>query len=453
MPELASDINKIRSRKNYKFSNWAGTYSCQPELYFEPESIEDVQAVVTEARRQNKHVKVVGCGHSPSDLACTPDYMVNLCRMNKLLEVDKERCLITIEGGVVMDDLHKLLEKEGLALSVLGAISDQTMAGGFAVGTHGSGAKFHVYSHYVRELQMVLASGEMLTVSKENDPETFPAAVLSLGAIGILVTVTLKCEPAFRLKQVQYAASLDDILTNLKVHLDSSEHFRFLWRPHVDTNNCTVFHANRTKDSLKNTHGSWIWDRLVEYHAFQFILWMGSFMPSLVPLASRLYAYINTQRIEKVDKGVNIFNFDCLFGQFVMEWSIPVEQTATVLLQLNDWFKNSKFPAHFPIEVRFVKGDDIYLSPAFGRDSCYINIISYRPYGKVIPHQEYWDAFQDIVLNVGGRPHWAKDHTITATEFPAMYSKWNDFCRIRHKLDPNGMFLNNNLKRVFGSHL
>ena len=451
MAKSADTIHKVPCRTNYKFTNWAGTYSCQPELYFEPESIEDVQAVVAEARRQNKHVKVVGCGHSPSDLACTSDYMVNLCRMNKLLEVDKERCLITIEGGVVMEDLNKLLEKEGLALSVLGSVSDQTMTGSFAVGTHGTGAKFAVCSDYIRELDMVLASGEVLKVSKEKDPETFLAVVLSLGAIGIIVAVTLKCEPVFRLKQVETSMSLDDVLSSLSDHLASSEHFRFLWRPH--TEKCTVYHASRTDDPMKNADGSWLWDKLVGYHALQFMLWIGSAIRPAVPMASRLYAYLNSQRFEKVDKGVNIFNFDCLFSQFVMEWAIPVEETATVLLELKAWLEKSGFPAHFPVEVRFVKGDDMYLSPAFGRDSCYINIVSYCPYGKVLPHEAYWNAFQDIVLKVGGRPHWAKDHKITAAEFSSMYPKWNDFCRIRQQLDPNGMFLNDNLKRVFGSKL
>ena len=81
---------------------------------------------------------------------------------------------------------------------------------------------------------MVLASGELLTVSNEKDPETSPAVVLiSLGAVGILVTVTVQCEPDFCLKQVQYAATLDDISANLKGNRDSSECFCFLWRPHV----------------------------------------------------------------------------------------------------------------------------------------------------------------------------------------------------------------------------
>ena len=54
------------------------------------------------------------------------------------------------------------------------------------------------------------------------------------------------------------------------------------------------------------------------------------------------------------------------------------EKTAVVLFELKTWLDNSSFKAHFPVEVRFVKGDDLLLSPAQGRDSCYINIVAYR---------------------------------------------------------------------------
>ena len=63
---------------------------------------------------------------------------------------------------------------------------------------------------------------------------------------------------------------------------------------------------------------------------------------------------------------------------------------------------------HFPVEVRFVQADEIYLSPASGRDSCYINVIMYRPYGKHVEYQSYWDAYEKIMREAGGRPHWAK---------------------------------------------
>lgn len=132
-----------------------------------------------------------------------------------------------------------------------------------------------------------------------------------------------------------------------------------------------------------------------------------------------------------------------------MEWAVPQDKVGVVLTELQAWIVNSGFPAHFPVEVRFVKGDDIYLSPAYGRDSCYINIIMYRPYNKYVPNEKYWDTFEHIVASVGGRPHWAKDHKYGGGDFDVLYPKWSTFCQVRERLDPNGMFLNDNLQRVF----
>lgn len=80
-----------------------------------------------------------------------------------------------------------------------------------------------------------------------------------------------------------------------------------------------------------------------------------------------------------------------------------------VLLQLRRFLNsNPDVYAHFPVEVRFVAADDIYLSPSYGRDSCYINIIMYRPFGRSIEYQKYWDEYERLMKEAGGRPHWAK---------------------------------------------
>ena len=85
------------------------------------------------------------------------------------------------------------------------------------------------------------------------------------------------------------------------------------------------------------------------------------------------------------------------------------EKTAKVLMELKDWIETTpNIYVHFPIEIRFVKEDDIYLSPSFGRDSTFINIIMYRPYGKDVSHQVYWNQYEKIMKEAGGRPHWAK---------------------------------------------
>eukprot|EP00079_Xenopus_tropicalis_P025912 XP_012819552.1 PREDICTED: L-gulonolactone oxidase-like [Xenopus tropicalis] len=119
-------------------------------------------------------------------------------------------------------------------------------------------------------------------------------------------------------------------------------------------------------------------------------------------------------------------------------------------MQLKDWLeKNPHVVAHFPVEVRFARGDDILMSPCYHRDSCYMNIIMYRPYGKDVPHQEYWVEYENIMKKVGGRPHWAKAHTCTRKDFEKMYPAFGKFKGIREKLDTTGMFLNAYLEKVF----
>ncbi|EMP29089.1 L-gulonolactone oxidase, partial [Chelonia mydas] len=126
------------------------------------------------------------------------------------------------------------------------------------------------------------------------------------------------------------------------------------------------------------------------------------------------------------------------------------EKTKEALLELKAVLENNpKVVAHYPVEVRFARGDDVLLSPCFQRDSCYMNIIMYRPYGKDVPRLDYWLAYESIMKKAGGRPHWAKAHTCTRKDFEKMYPGFQKFCTIREELDPTGMFLNAYLEKVF----
>ncbi|XP_070200311.1 L-gulonolactone oxidase-like [Littorina saxatilis] len=445
---MAKDARSM-GKSGYYFTNWATTYSCKPELYFEPETTEEIQKILTFAQEKGKKVKVVGKGHSPSDLACTTDYMISLRRYSKVLNVNKEKQQVTVQGGCLVKDLNqKVLPKHGLAFSVLGTVSDLTVAGVISTGTHGTGANYGIISSYIVELELMTASGEVIHISKEDNSELMPAAVLSLGALGIILNVTLQCEPAFNLLQKQNPGTLKDVIENLDVYVTASDHFRFFWFPYTD--NVICYHASRTKQE-PNAKSSWLWDSFIGFHVLQLLYWVSTFVSALVPVINRVYYHVVYAHCsEKIDASHRIFNFDCLFRQYVMEWAIPREKVGVVLTEINSWIQTNGFPAHFPVEVRFVKEDDIYLSPAYGRDSCYINIIMYRPYDRYVSNEKYWDVFERIVATVGGRPHWAKDHKYGGEDFKALYPKWGEFCQLRKKLDPNGMFLNANLEQVFG---
>ncbi|NWI14975.1 GGLO oxidase, partial [Crypturellus soui] len=459
---------QVHGQGGVKFQNWAKTYGSSPELYFQPTSVEEIREILDMARQRNKRVKVVGGAHSPSDIACTDDFMIQMGKMNRILKVDKEKQQVTVEGGIFLSDLNVELSKHGLALANLGAVSEVAAAGVIGTGTHNTGIRHGILPTQVAALTLLTAAGEMLECSEALNADVFQAARLHLGCLGVVLTVTFQCVPSFRLHEVAFPSTLTEVLDHLGDHLKRSEYFRFLWFPHSE--NVSVIYQDPTSKAGARAP-CWFWDYAIGYYLLEFLLWITqgtrrdgagfpraaqlpaalTFVPSLVSWINRFFFWLLFRsRVENVNVSYKIFNYECRFKQHVQDWAIPIEKTKEALLELKAALENNpKLVAHYPVEVRFARGDDIWLSPCFRRDSCYVNIIMYRPYGKNVPRLNYWLAYEGIMKKHGGRPHWAKAHTCTRKDFETMYPAFAKFCAVREKLDPTGMFLNSYLEKVF----
>ncbi|CAG8590339.1 2062_t:CDS:2 [Paraglomus occultum] len=438
-------LKKISSRYHV-FENWAHTFICEPELYFTPETEDEVEKIVIFAKAKNKSIKVIGAGHSPSDLACTKDFMINLDNLNRVLEINREEKTVSVQAGISLNQLNQELWKNGLAMSNIGSISDQSLAGAISTATHGTGINFGNISTQVTELTLITATRGTLTCSEKTNPDIFKAALCNLGALGIIIRITLKCEPAFRLEAIQTPAKFDEILNNLDHVVHSAEHVRFWWFPHTD--DCVLWKANRTIKEPNSSTIGYIRETLLGYHLYQFLLYLTRLRPSTIPrLARHMFKIKYSTPTCIIDDSYKVFNIDCLFPQYVNEWAIPWEKTPEALRKINQWTKETNSFVHFPVEVRFVDKDDIWLSPSYGCKVCYIGIIMYRPYRVAVPYKEYWKAYEQIMRSLGGRPHWAKAHTMSVLELEKCYPKFNDFKKLMHELDPNGMFLNAYLRR------
>ncbi|XP_050804836.1 L-gulonolactone oxidase [Gopherus flavomarginatus] len=438
----------VHGQGGFKFQNWARTYGSSPELSFQPTSVEEIKEILDLARQRSKRVKVVGGGHSPSDIACTDDFMVQMGKMNKILKVDEEKRQVMVEAGILLSDLNVELSKYGLALPNLGAVSEVAAAGVIGTGTHNTGIKHGILPTQVVALTLLTASGEILECSESINAEIFQAARLHLGCLGVVLTITFQCVPEFYLLETTFPSTLQEVLDNLDSHLQRSEYFRFLWFPHSE--NVSVIYQDHT-NKPPSSSASWFWDYAVGYYLLEFLLWISTFLPGLVCWINRFFFWLLFKgKVEHVDLSYKIFNYECRFRQHVQDWAIPIEKTKEALLELKTVLENNpKVVAHYPVEVRFARGDDILLSPCFQRDSCYMNIIMYRPYGKDVPRLDYWLAYESIMKKAGGRPHWAKAHTCTRKDFEKMYPGFRKFCTIREELDPTGMFLNVYLEKVF----
>ncbi|KFM74677.1 L-gulonolactone oxidase, partial [Stegodyphus mimosarum] len=300
----------------------------------------------------------------------------------------------------------------------------------------------------------MLSDGSVKKFSADRDKELFLAAVCSLGSFGIILRVSLQCEAAFNLQLRQYSLGLQDVIEHLDVHIEGSDHFRFMWFPYTD--GVVVCHSQRTEKPITKVSRlqkcyDWFWNYGIGYYTLEFFYYLSTYHPFLVPYINRIfYNLMYSTPVSKVDRSYKIFNFECLFKQYVNEWAIPKSKTGVVLWTLREWMLSSPdIYVHFPVEVRFVKGDNILISPAYGQDVCYINIIMYRPYGKTVPYKEYWRAYENIMAEANGRPHWAKAHNVKAETFRQIYPYFGKWCLIREMLDPINMFYNAYMARIF----
>ncbi|KAJ2480913.1 D-arabinono-1,4-lactone oxidase [Coemansia sp. RSA 2320] len=445
-------VERLQCRaKGYEFQNWAATFRCKPLYYLAPETEREIVELVHIASHRGLALKPVGSGHSPSDLACTQSIMLNMDKMSRILSHDPYACTLTVEAGARLHQLHAMLQQRGMALSCVGSISDQSIGGAIATATHGTGIDYGDISSIVTHLVLIDGTGRRRECSATVDPDLFNAARCNLGALGIVTQVTVQCEPEFILHAVQTPDNLDRVLDNLNQVVISAEHVRFWWFPHTDS--VAVWRANRSTLAKQPAPESLLRDRLYGYYYYQLQLFKARFTPDDIPRITRdHFAARFNRRIEWIDDSYKVFNFDCLFPQYVNEWAVPVENAATVLRQLRSWLnaeecKPGGVRVHFPVEVRFVNESDVWLSPAYGQTVCCIGIIMYRPFHQAVPYRKYWRAYEDIMRTQGGRPHWAKAHKMYYHDLRSVYPKFDDFIRVRAECDPSGVFVNDYIRR------
>jgi FAD-linked oxidoreductase len=428
-----------------EWRNWAGDQHCLPVTVQRPRTIEELSAAIEQAARRRSTVRVAGAGHSFGDIALTDGVMLSLERLTSVLDVDRSSGLARVQAGITIRELSRQLDAHGLALENLGDIDAQSIAGAISTATHGAGARLRNLSAQVSELTLVLADGSTLVCSAERDPVAFRAARVGLGSLGAIAEVTLRCVPAFTLHGVDAPAPLQDTLERFEELTLSNEHFEFFVFPHTDTaltrtNNRTE-HAPRPRGRLS----AYANDVLLTNHAFELCCRAGRRFPARIPRINRLVTRL-AGRTERVGRSAEIFASPRLVRFTEMEYALPRELTVQAVRRVMDLIERRRFAVPFPIEVRTVAPDDAFLSTAAGRESGYVAVHMYRG----MAWEPYFRAVEEIMDELGGRPHWGKRHFQTAVTLRPRYPDWDRFQAVRARLDPDGRFANAWSDRVLG---
>lgn len=385
------------------WSNWSGRQRAKPQRLHFARSEEDVAAAVREAANAGLGVRAAGAGHSHAPLVPGAGVILDVSGLAGVVATDPGRQRVRAWAGTPIHALGRPLHDAGLALINQGDIDRQTIAGACATGTHGTGLTLKNLSSAVAGLRLVTAAGEVVECNREHRVDLWQAARLNLGALGIVTQVVLDVRDAYRLRERSFSEPLESLLPRLGELERASRHFEFFWYPRDDT-------ARAKAIDETDAPASYPLAREGERCA-----WSYEVLPNHRP-------HLHTE----------------------MEYGLPAETGADCLREVRALIR-SRFPElRWPVEYRTLAADDVWLSPAYQRPTVTISV-----------HQDirederpYFAGCEKIFLKHGGRPHWGKVHYLDAEALAAAHPAWSDWWKIRDRMDPAGVFLNDYLKEL-----
>ena len=418
-----------------EWSNWSGSQRANPQQIAAPRSRHELARLIATAPGP---IRVAGAGHSFSAGAVTDGTLLRLDALDRVL--DAADGVVRVEAGIRLKALSRELHARGLAMPNLGDIDAQSLAGALATGTHGTGTKLPNLSGQVASVELIGADGRERTIDAGDE---LLAARVSLGALGVIAAVTLRCVPAFRLRHTDKPEPLEAVLDELQERADAHDHFEFWTFPHADV--ALTRTLDRTDDP-PNTPGkasAYVSDVVMDNHAFRALNEIAKRFPGTIPRLNRLASAVASQR-ERVDWSYAIFASERLVRFEEMEYGVPRQQAVAAVRAARAALE--RHAVSFPIELRFTAADDALLSPAHGRDSAFVAV-------HVFQGMRYEPAFREVeaaLSELGGRPHWGKRSFLTHAQLAPRYPRWDDFQRIRTEFDPDGRFANVWVREVLG---
>jgi FAD/FMN-containing dehydrogenase len=432
-----------------KIRNWDRTQTWIPEKIYEPKDEEQIAGLIKRAAEDQKHIKAIGNALSWSDIIDLPENAVVPGKMDKVLHVDKDKRQVRVQAGARLKDVNETLAKHGLAFDNFGSIILQTAAGYIATGTHGTGIKTPILSTRIEKIRMVDGKGEIHELDAAHKPELFSAARVNLGCLGVVSEITFGCVEAFDLEECLELVDFDTALADLDTTLNTNDYCKMWWLPYTDK--IQVYTFNKTTRPRKGAGFTGFMDQSgLSGILFTALIRLGRSVPQLIPFLHNTVQNIHYhphQRVDRSDKVIKVSSSIPIHQE--TEYAIPVEQAAKAIDETKKMILKADYSVNFPMEVRFVAADDIPLSPANGRNSCYIGAyVSSLKWA-----QNLFKEFEALISDYQGRPHWGKSFSRTHEEIRKLYPAYDHFNELRRSCDPNGLFRNSFVDRVFPDNL
>lgn len=408
--------------------NWAGNYRYEARRIAVPTGVDELRALVLEA----KSVRALGSRHSFNGLADTADLLISTAGLPPEIRIDTESRSVRVGGGVRYGDLAQALQAAGWALPNLASLPHISVAGAVATATHGSGDANGNLSTAVSGMTILRADGESVTLNR-GDPD-FDGAVVSLGALGIVVELTLDILPTFDVRQRLFAGLPWEAAIHSYDQISSSAYSVSLF---------TTWDEDEV--SL-----AWVKERVSDGEGVQ-----GEFFGAK-PLTVPRHMIVSIDPKNATEQlGVPgpwserlahfRYEFTPSAGEEIQsEYLFPRERVPEVFEGLRSL--GPRISEHLQIsEIRSVAADELWLSSSYRADVVGVHFTWVRDQAAV---ESILPQVESLLFPLGGRPHWGKVFLDNERALPSMYPRLTQFRDLQLRFDPDGKFRNHFLNRL-----
>jgi D-arabinono-1,4-lactone oxidase/FAD binding domain len=474
-----------------------------------PSTEDEVRALISDAERSERQLRVVGSSHSvPESIADPGEVLMSLEKMRRVIAYDSERGRIEVEAGMTLgwcplwphrpdsETLGGFLEQQaklhgvGWALPNLGGITHQTVGGFLSTGSSG-GSVAHSIGDALESIRFIDGLGQTHDVRRGDT--WFDAVIVSMGLCGVITRVGFRCEPWFDIIGHETTTTTADCAIDLfgdgpgclREFLRTTPYTRLLWWPQPGVNKVVVWQARRMQpaDYLAQastplalharpyaaigTLGQYIADGLYTFLGLGYgndtlDHLVKRFTPGLARFAINAFTPINaanpTLFWDSWRRGLPMDNesSDTLMPTDFTELWIPIERTQEVMIALRDHYRDNGFAAAgtYAVEIYAAKHSPFFLSPAYGSDMVRIDVFWFDK-NRGNAAKCFYPQFWSLLARFGFRPHWAKTlppaDSDTGVEYlRAQYPEWRAFLELRSQLDPGQVFVSEYWRRHLG---
>lgn len=422
--------------------NWAGNQSCTPDWRISPASEDELVSALKSAKGV---VRAVGAGHSFSAVVPTDDTLISTDLLSGLVRHDAEKMQATLLAGTRLHDMGPLLHSVGQAVPNMPDMDYPALGGAVANSVHATGTSFGSMSSYVTGMKLATVSGELLECSAEKNTGIFQAARTSIGALGIVSELSLQNLPSYSLTEVNRVENMDDVFAEMEARCQAHRHFECFPVPFSSL--CITVATDLAKPGDKTIGHDDPQAVNTLRTVFDAVSWVpvvgeGLYDKVLTAAMADEAEVIRTGPAHQVFPHVRVVRFR------EMEYTVPAEVGPACVREILDTIKEKNLPLCFPLEYRYVKADDIWLSMFEGQDGCSISI---HQFGD-LDYKAVFAEIEPIFWKYDGRPHWGKIHTLGAKQLAQLFPRhWQDFQEVRRELDPQGKLMNAHLRTLFGA--